>query len=352
MTKNIYKNNNKNNSNVQRFGKGSNVIQQKSNIRSAPTAVSKGLRSNEMRNRIHEKERFINVGGHPGFGLSVSTGCNPGIPQSFPWLSTIASNYDKYVFHKLIYRYRTLKGTTNPGNIIIAFDYDTQDLAPGDAVAMTQLGSYADGAVWDVFEMNVPCDGAERYIRGTSVGGDKKMYDLGRFFASAEACSDSSDQGYLEVEYDVSLLYKNNSVSKFGSSILSWFTGNNTVPLVGITDIVPWERAPNHNGIGVTNGVFSVPKGNWLVTCTLHVSGISIATPSARFQFAAAANAAAGIPPVYLDFPCPGVVGSGTGTMQFILYSYGSGSDLSVINVGFAGCYMPGEYRSITFQPI
>jgi len=343
---------NKNNKNKRSNGKNSQAISTKNGLHVAPLAVSKNIRSHEMRTRLQEKERFTNIPGNAGFAVVASHGCNPGIYSSFPWLSTIASNYDKYIFHKLVYRYRTLKGTTNPGNIIVGFDYDTQDLAPVDALGMTQLGEYSDGAVWDVFELHVPCENNERYIRGASVGGDKKLYDMGRLFVSAESCTDTSDQGYMEVEYDVTLLHKNNNVSRFGSSLIGWFQGGPGVDLVGIGQIVPWQKAVIPNGIGYNAGVFQIPKGNWLVIVTVHISGNAITSPSARFLLAAPDNTASGVAASYLDVATPGIVGSGTGTFQLVVYSTGSPSGFYVENVGSSGYYMPGEYRSITFQPV
>jgi hypothetical protein len=134
---------------------------------------------------------------------------NPGLAESFPWLSGVAQHYERYRIDSFTVRYKNLKGTDSDGNIIMSFDYDTLDPAPASAVVQTQSTVFIDGAPWRIFEMKVPTDGTKKFIRSTGIAGaDLKTYDFGRVFVSAEGCADDSDHGYLEFEYHVSLFEK------------------------------------------------------------------------------------------------------------------------------------------------
>jgi len=276
MTNN--KNKNKNNS-----GKKNLVSDVKSNgrirlnssqLKMAPLATSLSYPSAQMSTRVRQRERVATITGATTFGVPFSSPVNPGLSRCFPWLAAQASQYEKYTFHSLKFSYRTLKGATYPGNIILGFDYDTLDAFPVTATAMTQLGVYNDGAVWDNFEIDIPLKRLELFMRSGVVPGDMKTYDIGRVYVGAEGCLDSTSQGYLEVEYDVSFQYKNTQVSSITNSTTSFFMmrTDGATETVAEDANVPF-RSPIVDQYSITadaNWFYTLPPGNWLVNITLY----------------------------------------------------------------------------------
>lgn len=57
---------------------------------------------------------------------------NPGLASTFPWLSTIAANFETYEFHRLGFEFRTSSGNTTAGNaalgtVVMCTQYDALD---------------------------------------------------------------------------------------------------------------------------------------------------------------------------------------------------------------------------------
>lgn len=175
----------------------------------APVASNRSSRqTGSSRSVYRECERVANVAGSVGFSVVANLACNPGISESFPWLSGHAVLYEKFRVQRLVYRYKNLKGTSSDGNVLMMFDYDTLDAIPTSAIEITQSTVYEDGAPWRIFEMHVPCDNRSYFTRSGAVSGDLKTYDMGRVFVASEGCADTSTHGYLEVEYTIELFGK------------------------------------------------------------------------------------------------------------------------------------------------
>lgn len=241
----------------------------------APVAQNKSsaqTRGNSL--RFKECERISTIPGSVAFAVSGSVACNPGLAASFPWLSGHADLYERYRIHKLVYRYKNLKGTASNGNILMSFDYDTLDNPPANAVEMTQSTVYVDGAPWRIFQLDVPTDKRDLFTRsGAVAGADLKTYDMGKLHIAAEGCADTSPHGYLEVEYDVELFMKQSITS-----------GGSTGGGVGASAQVDASGAITFNTIGLSQAgtVISAPAGKYIIT----VSGGTNATTAGSAAFA------------------------------------------------------------------
>lgn len=245
----------------------------KKNLVSAPITQNKSSsQSGRDRDRYVESERIGTVSGSVAFLVGIISQMNPGLSGSFPWLSGHAALYEKYKVNKLIYRYKNLKGTQTDGNILMGFDYDVLDAPPSDAIELTQLTEWVDGAPWRIFEFRVPTDGRVLFTRtGPVAGADLKTYDMGQLFVASEACADTSETGYLEVEYDISFFNKQSSKSSVAPSFTTSsfsLTGDADVSALGQNQISLWSNFSGNNGVifDTVNHQFTVPQGNWLVT--------------------------------------------------------------------------------------
>lgn len=206
--------------------------------------------------RFKESERIATVPGSVSFGVSGSVACNPGLAGSFPWLAGHANLFERYRIHKLVYRYKNLKGTASNGNVLMSFDYDTLDNPPATAIEMTQSTVYVDGAPWRIFELSVPCDKRDLFTRSAAVAGaDLKTYDMGKLHIAAEGCADTSPHGYLEVEYDVELFMKQSITT--GSAAASYgavTAGVVTTPIAGLTMSTTLAGTLSQGTWEITNG--------------------------------------------------------------------------------------------------
>lgn len=265
------------------------------NIR-APVAINRSSgQSGRNTQRYRECERISTVPGSVAFNVNSSIPMNPGISGSFPWLSGHANLFEKYRVHKLIYRYKNLKGTSTDGNVLMSFDYDTLDAPPASAIEMTQATHWADGAPWRIFELKVPTDGRILFTRSGSVSSsDAKTYDMGKLHIASEGCADTTDHGYLEVEYDVELMDKqpNNGGSVPAPSSVSEFNLSADDSGVAPGETFPFDETAL-NGLSLTNtlGSFTGFDGYYKVdfnvksfastseTYELEVNGASVAIP-------------------------------------------------------------------------
>lgn len=90
---------------------------------------------------------YFNPNTGPAF-IPIQYPMNPGIDQTFSWLSNIAVNWERYKFHKLVFHFLTRSATSSPGSVLIAPDYDPADAAPVDELTMMSYENSREDAVW------------------------------------------------------------------------------------------------------------------------------------------------------------------------------------------------------------
>lgn len=257
----------------------------------APLAQNKSSKSQNRSPEVHrEMERIRTVTGSVAFSSVANIAVNPGLPEFAPWLSGLAAKFDRYVLDGLIVRYKNLKGANSDGNVIISFDPDTLDAGPATAVEQTQASVYVDGAPWRIFQMKVPCDQQKRYIRtGPLAGVDLKTYDMGRLWISAEGCANTSDHGYIEIEYSVRLFEKQSGATLPSSQSISFYNLAANQAMVGsaVLDIDEAVAVPSAAPPTNLNGTVTLPLGNFLVTAELNWTGASTGSIQLRQDGAA-----------------------------------------------------------------
>jgi hypothetical protein len=216
--------------------------------------------------RYRECERILTLAGSTSFSVVGNLACNPGLAASFPWLSGHAQLYERYRVHKLIYRYRSLKSATSNGQMLMSFDYDTLDSAPATAVEVSQSTVFEGDRVWENFEMKVPIDPSRVLFTrpGALSNVDYKTYDLGRLFCSAESCDDTTNQGYVEVDYDIELFDKQQGATAAsatsGSCALWNLSANQSQSATTVTVAFDEEPVTNSLVLANTAGTFTVPS--------------------------------------------------------------------------------------------
>jgi hypothetical protein len=218
--------------------------------------------------RIIHRELVGSVLGTVAYTVGSTIAINPGLPNSFPWLSTQALGWEKYKFNYLRLCYYTRTGSNTPGSVILVPDYDAQDSAPAnEQIASAYHGTQEDVAWKDnclTFEPKVLCQ--ERFIRtgGLAANQDIKTYDIANAFV-ATLDGTAVNWGKVWLEYDVTLI--NQQLNSSGPS------GSGTIvaggAAISITAATPFGTTP------VTLGSYNLTGSG---TNVLSFSGLSIGT--------------------------------------------------------------------------
>jgi len=200
-------------------GKISSVAGSSSNSRPYITTISERM------------ERVNTVNSSVTFNNQIQCALNPGLQTCFPWLSTVAANYELYSFKKLWFEYRTTSGEvmsgSNPalGKVIMATNYDViQPPFPG----IIDMENYEGNANFPPYQTvarhTVDVNGrsmaavlpyTRRYIRSGPVpdttaeggAGDPHAYDVGLFQVGTQGMpADDNQVGELWVGYSIDLI--------------------------------------------------------------------------------------------------------------------------------------------------
>lgn len=215
---------------------------------------------------------------------------NPGSSETFPWLSSIAENYQQYKFHGLIFEFKPLitdyiTGGA-PGVVIMATNYNASD-APYEtkqemensefAVSVKPTSNLVHGVECAVDQTSVPI----KYVKSSpSDPGDSRLYDMG-LFQFANQGSPSQLLGELWVSYCVEF-FKPQQPSTPGGSIFSGIcyrtNQGNTSPLGTNND-----RSLGNIGLTATNTDITfdgIPSAYYLIDVEFQGSANAASQPT------------------------------------------------------------------------
>lgn len=174
--------------------------------------------------RIQHKEQILDVlvpanGGT--FQIIKAFSINPGLKDTFPWLSGLANNYEECDWHSLCFYFRSTTSdsvATSPalGSIIMATQYNALDDGYQDKREMENASGVVSSKISMDCKHTVRCKGGAletQFIRSGAVptGGDARMSDLGRTFIASSGLPiggsfvTGQQMGELWVKYDVTL---------------------------------------------------------------------------------------------------------------------------------------------------
>lgn len=117
----------------------------------------------------------------------------------FIWLKSIANQFEEYQI-KMWFAWNPICPATTTGQVLMAFDYDPSDVAPGSYTTASDYFNTADhciGAIWAPGALSPQRSG---WLK-TGGEGDARLYSPGRFHIDIS----NKDNGYLTVKYQVSL---------------------------------------------------------------------------------------------------------------------------------------------------
>lgn len=190
-------------------------------IKNAPVAVSKRINTQNKpvfgrssRGVVMTHKELLGNLITSGTALAYNTKVyviNAGNSGTFPWLNTLASNFDKYRFTSLKFHLISNQPTTTGGRMGIGFDFDSTDVAPADRSEFFSLTRHAECSPWDSVTLLIPVDGKDRFVNSHTTT-DSKLIDFGQVIlmssdvANAGTSLVSTNIADILVEYTVELL--------------------------------------------------------------------------------------------------------------------------------------------------
>jgi len=252
--------------------------------------------------RVRHAELVGNVNGTINWNVQFNLTVNPGCETTFPWLSTIGLNYEKYSVNKLDFVYKTRCATSQQGSVQIGYDYNPEDSAPGTEAQLSNYQGTVEDAPWKDIRMSVRPQQIRKdlLIRGSyqSVV-DVPDYDAGNMYvATVDAGANNAYFGKLWVEYDFTFKIPTtrfalgaasisayqpsaSSTALLGTTATTETTGNITVSTTGntitLSGVVPGNTYVLNAGMagtGISNFAFASQSGQAIKTaiCSLAIN--------------------------------------------------------------------------------
>ena len=193
----------------------------KGQIQSSQQLTGKGSTRNAFGNKqsfpVEETEYIAEIvpTAFPNFSVQTFP-VNPGQGGTFPWLSNIARNFEKYEFEMLefIYKREVSEFAANgqAGKVIMAFDPDAADPAFHNKQQMEDNDPHTDCMPCENMVMRVPLDMLQRlndahFVRPglQPAGTDIKTYDVGNLYVACQGTAANTAVGELHVHYRLRL---------------------------------------------------------------------------------------------------------------------------------------------------
>lgn len=230
---------------------------------------------------IRHREYLGDISASAAFTLQ-SYSINPGLVNSFPWLSQVAEAFEEYRFTGIVFEFKTLSAdyTTASsaalGYVIMSTQYNVLSPDFGDKITMENYEFSNSGKPSSTFLHPVECKRSlnpvsELFVRtGAVTTGDLRLYDHGKFQIATGGNSGSGVLGELWCTFEVEF-YKPKLISSLGTQLLAdhWkFTGASLESPLGATTQV--LQAGSNLGTIINGGQITFPaaieQGSFLIT--------------------------------------------------------------------------------------
>lgn len=151
--------------------------------------------------------------------LNTKYRLNPADPVAFPWLSTIAQQFDQWRPNGIVFEFRTTSSDFNGsaqglGSVIMATDYDVDDPVYSSKISMTNSDYACSTKPSNDLFHGVECDPKQRptellYVLSPNSRTNSNLYSLGNFQVATTGVSAAAVVlGELWVSYDITFFKK------------------------------------------------------------------------------------------------------------------------------------------------
>lgn len=247
--------------------------------------------------RVEHVEYLTDIAGYTTYGEAGSFNqwaINPGRSSVFEWLSGIALDFEQYRFHKFDVYYLPSTGSSTPGTVAIAPDYDPNDVAvtTGGTVSVSQqeLLNFQDrqvGVAWSALRCRFDPramfpTGPRKYVSAAAVEPfDARLVHAALLDVAAyQAAADNTTFGKIFLHYDCEFWVPAKDGGLMGGpcpaiefyNTTSQPYANGVVQNLG--DTGTWTSRGLSAGISMgTDGTILLPEGWWKVSVKFDASG-------------------------------------------------------------------------------
>lgn len=194
--------------------------------------------------RVQHREYLQDINSSVSF-TDTSYSINPGLYSSFPWLSSLANQFEEYVIHGMAFIYKSTSAnalnSTNTalGTVIMATQYNAT--LPAFASKMEMENYQFTSSCKPSEDMVHPIEVAkgqnpvgELYVRSGDISSnqDIRLYDLGTFQLATVGSQAAAVIGELWITYDIELIKPRMYGGMQGYGVLST---HYKIPVTGIT---------------------------------------------------------------------------------------------------------------------
>jgi hypothetical protein len=177
------------------------------------------MHQNDQTIVVRHREFLMEVKSSANFVVQANFPINPGMAETFPWLSRIANNYQQYRVRGMVYHYVPTSGsavasTNNAlGSVMLQTSYRSTDSQPKNKIELLNEYWATETVPSETMCHPIECNPNEnpfnvQYIRGFNVpvGENQLMYDLGQtYVATSGQQADNVTLGDLWVTYEIEL---------------------------------------------------------------------------------------------------------------------------------------------------
>lgn len=188
--------------------------------------------------RVRRTEFLQQVVGTVAF-TAVTYNVQPASIDNFPWLGSLALNFEQYKFRSLKYEFKAACPTSTTGKLMMVTQHDVGDPIPGDQFTMLNYDGSQSGSPWHDQTHNC------MMVRGnwtkklfmlpdgaTATGGVNQIYNAANFTYSTIGQTAGDVLGDLYVHYDVDLFNpKQPQAVAFTGGIQYQVNGTTAVPI-------------------------------------------------------------------------------------------------------------------------
>lgn len=199
---------------------------------------------------IRHREYICEVIGSQSFTVQRVLPINPGVEETFPWLSGVAAQFQQYKILGMVYHYVPTSGAISSsqalGSVMLQTTYRATDASPSTKVEMMNEYWAVEGVPSTDIVHGLECDPKENpfsvhYVRSAGVGATDNllMYDLGKTFLATQGQSTNGVVlGDLWATYEIELIKPvitdSLGLGTRGARLIntsgSWTTTTNTFP--------------------------------------------------------------------------------------------------------------------------
>jgi len=131
---------------------------------------------------------------------------NPAIASSFPWLSGLATSFQKYKIHKFKVIFETSQSSIVPGFVMMAPEFNISDSLPSSKQELLTYKYATRGPVWQNLEMSIKVEDMMQYKNYYIRNGTETnllLYDPFYIVIASLDTTLSTNIGEIWFEYDI-----------------------------------------------------------------------------------------------------------------------------------------------------